>query len=93
MTAGDKPVPRTTTGARSEREGPPQVCPRCGSNQIVAIAYGYPGPELMSAAERREVLLGGCVLWEAMASDGCAGCGWPVTGSDPFAPEDPAEVS
>lgn len=28
----------------------------------VEIAYGMPGPELFQAAERGEVVLGGCIL-------------------------------
>jgi hypothetical protein len=46
-----------------------------------AIAYGYPGPELMAAAERDEVLLGRCVMSEEMPLVGCADCGWPRSGS------------
>lgn len=34
-------------------------CPKCGKN-LVEIVYGMPAPELFEAAERGEVILGGC---------------------------------
>ena len=36
-------------------------CPKCGhSDLVVPIVYGYPTNEAMEAAERGEVILGGC---------------------------------
>jgi hypothetical protein len=38
-------------------------CPVCGKNdEVVPIAYGYPGMEMMEASMREEIKLGGCVL-------------------------------
>lgn len=37
-------------------------CPACGKHAGVNIVYGFPAPELMDAAERGEVALGGCCL-------------------------------
>ena len=37
------------------------VCPRCG-HAMVPLVYGLPGPDLFDAAQRGEVVLGGCVL-------------------------------
>ena len=36
-------------------------CPKCGNN-LTEIIYGMPAPELFEAAERGEVILGGCCL-------------------------------
>ncbi|WP_156251507.1 hypothetical protein [Pseudactinotalea terrae] len=41
----------------------PTRCPECGSGDVVEIVYGMPGPELFEAAERGEVVLGGCVMF------------------------------
>jgi transcription elongation factor Elf1 len=49
------------------------VCPQCGSQDVVPIVYGLPGPELMEAAARGEVMLGGCVL--GLQNRGCRACG------------------
>lgn len=38
-----------------------KVCPKCGG-KIVEILYGEPTEELFNAAERREVILGGCCI-------------------------------
>jgi hypothetical protein len=47
--------------AEGREESPP--CPECGSSEnVVPIVYGYPGEELLEAAERGEVKLGGCVV-------------------------------
>jgi len=37
------------------------VCRLCGGRTI-PIAYGFPGDDLFEAAERGEIVLGGCVL-------------------------------
>ena len=38
------------------------VCPKCGSRQAVEILYGYPSSEALEAAERGEIMLGGCCI-------------------------------
>ena len=38
-----------------------KVCPKCGG-KIVEIIYGEPAEELFNAAERGEVILGGCCI-------------------------------
>ena len=40
----------------------PSACPQCGSNRVVRIVYGLPGPELMHKAQAGEVVLGGCCI-------------------------------
>jgi len=39
----------------------PCKCPKCGG-KVVKIVYGEPGPELFEMADRKEVVLGGCII-------------------------------
>ncbi len=48
----------------------PPPCPRCG-RPSVPIAYGYPSTELMEAAERGAVALGGCVIEDDQPTHQC----------------------
>jgi hypothetical protein len=41
----------------------------------VRIAYGYPSPEMMDAAERGEIELGGCIIEEGAPGRRCRRCG------------------
>ncbi len=36
------------------------TCPACGAD-FIPVIYGMPGPDLVEAEERGEVILGGCV--------------------------------
>ena len=45
----------------------------CGQ-PMVPIVYGMPGSELMEAAARGEVSLGGCVVHEDMPAFVCLAC-------------------
>ena len=38
------------------------ACPACGAASTVPIVYGLPAGELFEAAERGEVVIGGCVV-------------------------------
>ena len=51
------------------------VCPECGSGDVVPIEYGLPGPEMMQAAGRGEVHLGGCVVAPDSPDLRCGACG------------------
>lgn len=46
------------------------TCPVCGSGSL-PIVYGLPGYELMEAAERGEVALGGCLVWDEQPDRRC----------------------
>jgi hypothetical protein len=50
-------------------------CPACGSGDAVRIAYGYPSLELGQAAERGEVVLGGCLVGPESPDYECRRCG------------------
>lgn len=57
------------------KKKPPRACPRCGSpEKLIPIEYGYPGTELIEAAERGDVLLGGCVVDVSNAEWHCSRC-------------------
>jgi hypothetical protein len=42
--------------------------------RFVPIVYGYPAPETFEAAERGEVILGGCIVFEDMPEGRCPSC-------------------
>jgi hypothetical protein len=48
----------------AETKAPPAPpCPACESARVVPVAFGMPGPDLQARANRREVVLGGCMVW------------------------------
>lgn len=53
-------------------------CPACGSREVIPILYGLPGFELSEAAERGEVVLGGCLIGDESPDYECRGCGRPL---------------
>lgn len=60
---------------KGDGEWPP--CPVCGRT-AVPIVYGYPDEEVMEAARRGEVALGGCVIVDDQPTHQCvAGHQWP----------------
>ena len=48
-------------------------CPRCGG-EAIRIVYGFPTFETFEAAERGEVMLGGCVEFGEPATLHCPTC-------------------
>ena len=58
----------------TEKTGKHPACPKCGSEQVLPIAYGLPGPEMWEMANRGEIVLGGCVVDSPQWS--CQACGW-----------------
>lgn len=51
----------TTKRRVSARRIPTAKCPKCGE-RAVPIQWGYPTPDMMAAAERGELALGGCCV-------------------------------
>ncbi len=41
----------------------PVKCPRCHSVDGVPIRYGFPGDEMLAAAKRGQIVLGGCCTY------------------------------
>ena len=50
-----------------------EPCPLCRT-PMVPIAYGYPTGETFEAAERGEVVLGGCMVWDGRPTRQCPRC-------------------
>ena len=49
-------------------------CPKCGSLDSLPVAYGFPGPEMEQAAERGEIVLGGCIIDAGSPAWECRSC-------------------
>jgi hypothetical protein len=45
---------------------------------MLPIVFGYPMPETFAAAERGEIVLGGCVVWGEDPTHRCGSCGIDV---------------
>ena len=52
----------------------PGACPSCGSTQTARIGYGYPSDEMIAAAERGEVAIGGCIVSDNDPKYSCREC-------------------
>lgn len=57
------------------RRSTKKTCPRCESTRVVPIAFGYPSPEMIRAAEREEIAIGGCVISDDDPKLACLDCG------------------
>jgi hypothetical protein len=53
---------------------PITTCAECGGKGV-QIVYGLPGPELVDAAERGELVLGGCDIGDQDPNLQCRTCG------------------
>ena len=52
------------------------ACPRCGARETLPMMWGYPIVPVGDAAERGEVRLGGCMIFEEPEPDfSCGRCG------------------
>ena len=55
------------------------TCPRCGAfAPMLPIKFGLPSHELFEAAERGEVVLGGCLVGGVLPTHRCTACGESV---------------
>jgi len=52
-----------------------KACPKCGSEDVLPILYGYPGPEMMAAAAKGLIALGGCCVSDDDPRKHCKACG------------------
>ena len=53
-------------------------CPACGSTDAVEIVYGLPGGDLAEAADRGDVVLGGCMVGPESPDYECRSCQSPL---------------
>jgi hypothetical protein len=51
------------------------LCPQCNQMAAVEIIYGFPTKRLLRQAERKEVVLGGCVVMGDDPDRRCLNCG------------------
>lgn len=49
-------------GPVQAREAAVPRCPKCGKDEPLRIAYGYPSHDMFEASERGELALGGCMI-------------------------------
>ena len=49
-------------------------CPKCGSLNTVRIVYGYPSEQGILAAEKGEIILGGCCVTFSEPEFHCKDC-------------------
>ena len=74
--AGAGPGSGTDAGERprsTRAEAPP--CPRCGSRNVAAIAYGFPDPMMFDSAPRREGEIElGCIISDDSPRWRCRSC-------------------
>jgi hypothetical protein len=49
-------------------------CPKCHGHNVVRIQYGYPTPDVLEAAQRGELVIGGCVVRHDMPRQACRDC-------------------
>jgi hypothetical protein len=61
---------------RYEYETKPKFCPECKSVRIAEILYGLipDSPELNKQIEKGEIVLGGCIVWDACPVWMCVDC-------------------
>ncbi|MDA9293091.1 hypothetical protein N9Q18_01280 [bacterium] len=67
---------------RAEAVSDVERCPEC-RELMVPIACGYPGAEMFEAAERGEIVLGGCTIDAGNPTRRCP-CGAATSGSLPI---------
>ena len=61
------------SGTRRQKRRPP-ACPECEAKKTVPIVYGLPSPDTFEAAERGEVVLGGCDIEPDNPRRACPAC-------------------
>jgi hypothetical protein len=65
-----------------------EKCPGCGRTGVMVV-YGMPGPDLLDAAERGGVSIGGCVITGNDPDQQCQSCGqmWKTDDSVALGPQ------
>jgi hypothetical protein len=56
-----------------------EACPEGGQHDPIRIAYGYPSGEMVQAASRGEIIIGGCLMWRSSPTSRCRKCGTAST--------------
>ena len=58
-----------------------KTCPKCKSNMIIDIVYGYPSEEISDAADSNKISLGGCCIEPGNPAFKCKSCWHEFGGS------------
>ena len=61
-----------------------KTCPKCQSNMIIDIVYGFPSEELAEDANNNRVQLGGCCVGGDDPKFKCKSCGNAFGESDQY---------
>lgn len=59
---------------KSRKNCEKKQCPECGSSDTIPIQYGFPSPEMMNAADKGKIRLGGCVIKNDSPDWHCKAC-------------------
>ncbi len=54
--------------------GKKYICPKCKSNEVIDILYGYPTQETLQSWFKKEVELGGCIVRNENPHHKCKKC-------------------
>lgn len=52
------------------------TCPKCASNKIIDILYGYPTEETLRSWQNKEIELGGCIIGKEKPTKKCTKCNY-----------------
>ena len=55
--------------------GKKYICPKCESNEVINIVYGYPTQETLQSWFKKEIELGGCIVRNENHQHKCKKCG------------------
>ena len=50
------------------------LCPKCKSNEVIDIVYGYPTQETLQSWFKKEIELGGCIIQGENPHHKCKKC-------------------
>ena len=59
-----------------------KTCPKCKSNMVIDIVYGYPSEEMSDAADSNKISLGGCCIDSSNPIFKCKSCFYEFGGED-----------
>ena len=50
------------------------ICPKCKSDEVIDIVYGYPSEETLKSLHKKEIELGGCIVRNDNPTHKCVKC-------------------
>ena len=61
-----------------------RLCPKCKSNMIIDIVYGFPTKKMLEKASCNKISLGGVDYSENKLEHKCKSCGYEFKGHEKF---------